>query len=200
MEQEEKLTLNSTKSESTFFSTDTHESKWAPTLNIGGAPVSFNPSPKLLGVHLDRTLAFSKHVSYVTNKVATCCRTLSCLSSKTWGWNKETMKRVYTSNQRSVMDYAAAAWQPYLSATQAKQLDTAQNKALRIITGQYASTPTEALRLEAGVESYATRSKKLCMIASEKAKRLAEDHPRRIAWDHEQTHRPEAPGERPPET
>jgi ribonuclease HI len=88
------------------------------------------------------------------------------------------MRTVYLTMQRSVMDYAAAAWQPWLSNTQASKLETTQNKALRLISGQYASTPTEALNLETGIEKYETVSKRWTAKAFEKAKRLEEDHPR----------------------
>ena len=79
------------------------------------------------------------------------------------------------------MDYAAAAWQPWLSETQMQKLERAQNKALRIVTGQYNSTPVEALRLESGIVSYRTHSKRLTSIAAEKADRLPPDHPRNVA-------------------
>ena len=83
--------------------------------------------------------------------------------------------------QRSVLDYAAPAWQPWLSKTKENKLEVAQSKALRIVTGQYASTPLEAVRLEADVASYHTHSKHLCAIAYEKAVRLDPDHPKRSA-------------------
>lgn len=80
--------------------------------------------------------------------------------------------------QKSILDYAAAGWQPYLSDTQMKKLEVTQNSALRIISGQYRSTPVEALRLETGVQSYRTTSKQLVAKSYEKAKRLPADHPR----------------------
>ena len=46
------------------------------------------------------------------------------------------------------------------------------------MSGQYASTPLEALRLENGIESYGTTSKRLTAKAYEKARRLEENHPR----------------------
>ena len=49
------------------------------------------------------------------------------------------------------------------------------------------SNPVEALRLEAGVESYQTTSKKLVAIAREKAYRVDPEHPRQMAL------RPETP-------
>jgi len=49
------------------------------------------------------------------------------------------------------------------------KLEVAQNKALHIITEQYQSTPLEALRVEAGVESYLTVSKRKCSVSYERA-------------------------------
>ena len=80
--------------------------------------------------------------------------------------------------QRSVLDYAAPAWQPWLSKTQLNKLEVSQNSALRIISGQYKSTPVEALRLETGIPSYETVSKRHTAKSYEKAKRLPANHPR----------------------
>ena len=44
---------------------------------------------------------------------------------------------------------------------ESEKLNRLQNKALRAITGQFLSTPVEALRLEAGIQSYDTLSKRL---------------------------------------
>ena len=175
---EKKMDINVEKSEITFFSTDTKEAKWRPNIKALGKDVPFNPTPKFLGVHLDRTLSFAEHVKVVTEKVKSRNRMLASLTSKNWGWKKKAMKKVYTTMQRSVMDYAAAAWQPWLSKSQFQKLETAQNSSLRIMSGQYASTPVEELRLETGIESYETTSKRLTAKAYEKARRLEESHPR----------------------
>ena len=64
------------------------------------------------------------------------------------------MRKVYTTMKRSVLDYAAASWQPRLRKFQFGKLEKVQNSSLRIMSGQYASTPFEALRLETGIDSY----------------------------------------------
>ena len=182
-----KMNINVSKSEATFFTPATNEAKWRPSLNVNGRDVPFNDSPKFLGVHLDRSLSFQQHVLYVTGKVSERCRILASLAGKQWGWRKENLRRVYLAAQRSVLDYAAAAWQPWLSETQLNKLEVSQNKALRLVTGQYASTPTEALRLEAGIESYKTHSNRVITISAEKADRLPQDHPRHKALNPEET-------------
>ena len=83
----------------------------------------------------------------------------------------------------SKLDYTAPAWQPWLSDTNLSCLDRLQNRSLRLITGQLVSTPLEALRLEADVQSYPTCSKRLILKAKEKALRSTDDHPKRIALD-----------------
>ena len=68
-----------------------------------------------------------------------------------WGWHRSTLKMAFHALSRSKFDYAAPAWQPWLSATNLPCLDYLQNRSLQLITGQLASTPLEALHLEADV-------------------------------------------------
>ena len=86
---------------------------------------------------------------------------------------------------RSKLDFAAPAWQPWLSDTNLSRLDCLQNHSLRthLYSGQLVSTPLKALRLEADVQNYPTCSKRLFLKAKEKALRSTADHPKRIALD-----------------
>ena len=173
-----KMRLNPDKSETAFFSTDRREASWSPNVSLGGTRLRHNPTPKFLGVTLDRTLSFGPHVEEVVLKVGARCRLLATLTSKDWGWRKHSMRVMFLALQQSIMNYAAPAWQPYLAKTRMEQLDRAQNAALRIITGLYRTTPLDILRLEAGVESYETTSRRLVVTSLEKAERLPPDHPR----------------------
>ena len=69
------------------------------------------------------------------------------------------------------MDYAAAAWQPWISENNIDTLERSNQKALRMVTGQSLGTPTEAIRAEAGVVDYATIRKRHILTAREKALR-----------------------------
>jgi hypothetical protein len=51
----------STKSEVTFFTTSTKEATWTPSIKANGIPIKFEPTPRLLGVHLDRSLIPKTH-------------------------------------------------------------------------------------------------------------------------------------------
>jgi hypothetical protein len=184
-----KQTLNVGKTEACFFSSSSRDARWTPALRLNGRPITYNPTPKFLGVILSRTLSFAEHVGDVCTRVRQRNRVLMCLAGRDWGWRKESMLRTYQALQQSVLTYAAAAWMPFLSESRLLELDRAQNSALRVVTGQLRSSPLEALRLEAGVQSIPTLRDRIVATSVEKALRLPWDHPRRAAWVPEVRHR-----------
>ena len=71
-----------------------------------------------LGVILDVSLSFVPHVDNTVRKVKEKTRVLlRHLSTKEWGWTQDKLRQVYISYIRSVIDYCAPAWQPWLSET-----------------------------------------------------------------------------------
>ena len=102
---------------------------------------------------MNRTLSFQQHVEYVVRKVEKRCNFPACLANTGWGWKKRPMRSVYLATQCNILDYAAPVWQPWIAKTQMDRLERAQNQVLRRITGQTASSPVEALRIEAGLTS-----------------------------------------------
>jgi len=176
-----KLNLNASKSEVSFFSTWTHEANWQPSLQIDGKPVPFNPTPKLLGVYLDRQLCFAKHTAEVSKSASAKVKIISAVANKKWGWRKEELKKLFFSYVRSKLDYAGPAWQPWLSASNISILESTQNKAMRAMTGQLKSTPVEALRFENQLPSYKSHIDRNCLKSFEQAKRLPPTHPRKLA-------------------
>ncbi len=67
--------------------------------------------------------------------------------------------------------YGAPAWQPWLAATRLEQQECCQNRALRVITGQFQTAPVERLMREAGVCSITTVMRRQTAMAYEKAAR-----------------------------
>ncbi len=161
------------------FTSNLHEARWQPTIHLEGQPLRFTPLPKLLGVTLDRALSFGQHIANITAKASGRCRVLTSLTSKQWGWSKDTLTKSYKALLFSVIMYGAPAWQTWLSATRLEQLERCQNRALRVITCQLQTTPVETLRREAGVCSMTTLMRLQAAIAYEKAARLTPDHPHR---------------------
>ena len=172
-----KLGLNLIKSCTFFFSNNTHDAKWRPNIILLGSQMKYGEGddercPVFLGVTLDRTLAFQDHVKSIAERVDGKLKLLYCLASRSWGWQKDSLRKIYITMIRTIMDYSAAAWQPWLSSTQFKKLETSQNRCLKAITGVYAGSDLECRRLEADLPSYRTHSNQLIAIAYEKGTRM----------------------------
>jgi ribonuclease HI len=106
---------------------------------------------------------------------------LGALSFTSWGWRKQDLQKVYTSTIRSRIDYAGPAWQPWCQKTNINILERSQNKALRKITGQVSCTAVDVLRKEADTTSIKTGAIRNCIQSREKAERLPDKHPRKLA-------------------
>ena len=176
-----KLNLNASKSESSFFSRKPSDAAWSPTIRIGGRTINYEPYPRLLGVTLDRQLTFSTHTDIAIRKATAKLRMLGAIAHSEWGWRKQDLRKVYFSHIRSVLNFAGSAWQPWISNTNIGKLERTQNKALRLITGQAKSSPVDALRAEANIPSFESVITANYMRSWEKAHRLPENHPRRLA-------------------
>ena len=161
----------STKSEITFFSMNPHDALWTPSVSIGSTPIKFEASPRLLGVHLDRTLCFTKHVDAIRKKIGKKCRMLGAVANSEWGWKKKQLVRLYNTQARPVLDYGAPAWQPWIADTNVEKLNASNRKAIRMITGQSRDTHIPSLHAESGICSYSTIMKQHTLIAREKALR-----------------------------
>ena len=91
------------------------------------------------------------------------------------------MRKVYMGHVHSLLDYAGASWQPWLQPSNIRQLENIANRALRMVTGQASATRLEALRLEAGVQSFDATIRQNSIRSREKTLRLPADHPRNLA-------------------
>ena len=175
-----KLELNATKSECALFSTYTREAQRKAAITADGKKIPFKAEPRFLGVTLDRQLTFGRHTKNICESSSKKMRMLAALSNTTWGWNKRDLVKVYNATIKSRLDYAGAAWQPWLSETNMCTIERTQNKALRIITGQVQNTDVGVLRVEAGIPSFKTNAIRNCLRSHEKAHRLPDDHPQEI--------------------
>ena len=179
--EEWKLNLNGDKYEVCSFSTWSNDNTWITNVFIGTQKIRVNITPRLLGVILDRSLTFNAHLKELTASLTYSIPIIRATAYTSLGWCRSTIKMAFHALIHSKLDYAAPAWQPWLSDTNLSCLDRLQNRSLWLITGQLLSTPLEALRLEADVQSYPIRSNLLILKAREKALHSMNDHPKRIA-------------------
>ena len=177
--EEHKVTLNPSKCEPSFFSTDTKDAGWCPEVQLNVVILAINRTPKFLGITYDRTLIFRPHVEDVKSKVLGRIKILASLSSKEWGWSRGSLRRIILAMINSVLNYCDAAWQPWLAKTNVIIIERVQNRARRVLTRHTSDTSLECLRLEAELPSFETSIRRNCLITWEKSARLPQENPRR---------------------
>jgi hypothetical protein len=174
-----KLTLNLRKCEVSFFSADPHEAKWEPVVEVKGTRLAFDPNPLFLGVELGMTLSVKDQDDRKAASLTKGSRMLMALSGSNWGRSSDLLRKVYQTNLLSGATYAGGGWLPWLPASSVETLNRAQNRNLRIITGQLALTPTDALRVEAGFQSFGCLRDRAAAAVLERSLRLdPATHPR----------------------
>ena len=104
--------------------------------------------PKYLGVTLDRSLRFKKHIQNCKAKVCTRNNILRKLISSHWGASPHTLRISALTLCYSAADYACPVWS---RSAYAHRLDPALNDSCHIITGCLKSTNTNCLYLLAGI-------------------------------------------------
>ena len=133
--EERELKVSPTKSTVTLFTTDTKEFNIKPSIYMNNVEVPHEQTPKLLGVTFDTMYCYAKHVKNVTDTAKSRVNMMKSLAGSTWGQDQETLSTTYKSICRSVLEYAAPIWTPVISDTSWDKLQSVQNQALRIITG-----------------------------------------------------------------
>ena len=132
-----------------FFSTDPHQATFQPRLYLLGIPLSFNPTPKFLGVTFDRTLSFGAHFQFLCSKFYPCHKALRSIATASWGPTKESLFLLYKAFVRPVLTYASPGWFPFLCNTATNHLEVLYRAACRVITRCLSSIPSSLLLLEA---------------------------------------------------
>ena len=186
-------TLNATKCEVAFFSLDYAEAQWRPQITIYGVPPSCTPTPTYLGVTYDRRMTFGTQVKKVCQQLFRRTNLLRVVGGTTWGWQKQELRTVYIATQRSVAEYAAAAWTPWLSTANIEELERTQLQSARAITHHVHSTPTEAVLHEADLPRLEHRFKTLSVLQANKWNSLDAEDPRRVVLNDSVRLRPRRP-------
>ena len=109
-------------------------------LNIlfDGKALEHNPNPKYLGVTLDRTLTFKKHLDNTAKKINTRIDIIRKLAGTGWGANANTLRTATLALVYSTAEYCAPVWK---NSAHTYKVDTRLNQAMRIISGTVKSTP-----------------------------------------------------------
>lgn len=116
-------------------------------INVNNIRVQTVDSIKYLGLWLDRSLRWGRHIREITQKVQRFLNIFKVLAGPNWGIHPTHLRRLYISIIRSRLDYAS-----FLYDTSAKSnlygLDKIQNQSMRVIGGFIKSTPIYVMESE----------------------------------------------------
>lgn len=141
-----KISTNKTKA---IYFTKTNTKDYKPTTNlqVTGEDIEWVDSYKYLGITIDRKTNFTEHFN---NVISTCSKKLNVMKAMTGlecGASTKTMKTLYTTTIRSLIEYSAI---PYMltSQTNKDKLQRIQNRGLRLALQAHQSTPIDSLHQE----------------------------------------------------
>ena len=174
-----KMKVNEDKTKGMVISSSRNDTSWDPQVTAGEQQVKFTQDYKFLGVTIDNSLRFSKHVSNITTKCRKRVNIIKCLSSKDWGSTLETQRTLYLTYIRLVLEYSSPGWTPWISETLLTTLQRIQNSALRSVANLHQSCPEDFLHLETGIPPLKDRYQQNDDITWDRYARLPEDDQRR---------------------
>ena len=142
------LLISAPKSTVTLFTPDKHQFQTHPNITLEDTQLPLECSPKILGVIMDTSLSFHKHCNYVSERIDKRNNMLKALAGLSWGQEKETLLMTYNALGKSIASYATPVWSTNASGSSFKKIQTAQNAALRTVTGAHKMASIDHLHQE----------------------------------------------------
>ncbi|XP_055714418.1 uncharacterized protein LOC129808670 [Phlebotomus papatasi] len=143
-----RLKPNPTKTEVSIFHLNNRLAKCEIEVVFRGTLLQNNPTPKYLGVTLDRTLTYEKHLQSLSRKLGSRNNIISKVAGSTWGADAETLRQASLSLVYSTAEYCAPVW---AGSRHCKKVDTQLNSTMRHITGTLKPTQTQWLPVLANI-------------------------------------------------
>lgn len=116
-------------------------------LKVNNLPLDCEPSIRYLGIWLDRSLRWSRHINEVCEKTQKFLNILKVLAGSGWGVHPKHLRRLYINLIRSRIDFGCYFYDSSANSHTYK-LDKIQNQALRIIGGFIKTTPIHVMESE----------------------------------------------------
>lgn len=120
-------------------------------LKIDDIPLEIVQNVKYLGLWLDRSLTWGKHINEIHAKCSKFLNILKVLAGSGWGVHPLHLRRIYISIIRSRMDYASFLFND-ACYTHLKKIVLIQNQSMRIIAGFIKSTPIHVMESELALQ------------------------------------------------
>ncbi len=167
-----------------FISTRLSRSQFPLPLELSPSVV-IQPSQswRYLGFRLDPRLTFRAHIAYFAERAVSTVNAMLMLGNSNRGLSPLQRRTLYIACVQPLLTYGAPVWFRSKGAKQLIQpLATAQNRALRWITGAFRTTPVGALHSFAGVMPIHLHCKKLQQRYFLRIHTLPQSHPLRAAF------------------
>lgn len=133
-----------------------------PKLKMKDKIIEYVTKIKFLGMTFDSELTWIHHINDVVARCQKDLNLMRYLSGTSYGADKKTLIKLYTSLIRSKIDYGCQAYNS-ASKTQLRRLDVIQAKALKIATGAYKGTPNASLNVECNIMPLGLRREEMQM-------------------------------------
>ncbi|GJE97286.1 hypothetical protein PsYK624_135020 [Phanerochaete sordida] len=137
---------------------------------------------RYLGFFLDPKLSFREHIRHYTVKACSTVNSLRMLGNSVRGLSPQDKRRLYISNVVPVMCYGAQLWwhpRWLRKKYAADEMQKAQSRAARWISGAFRTTPVGALDMSAGLLPIKEQVNKFMRRACLRVHTLHRGHPLR---------------------
>lgn len=149
-----RLKLNSSKTVSSLFHLNNKEANIEMEIKSENQIVKHESTPKYLGVILDRTLTYRKHLENTANKIKTRNNMIAMLASTKRRANTKILRTFALALVYSAAEYCALVW---LNSKHSNKIDIQLNQTMRMIAGSLKSTPLAWLPVMANIPSQGLR-------------------------------------------
>ena len=143
------LTVNTTKTVSSYFHLNNREAEDTLSIRSLNNQLPSDQFPMYLGVTLDRSLSYKKHIGNVMQKLKKRTNLIRKISGTSWGAPQAVLRTSAMALCYSVAEYAAPAW---ARSCHARKVDVSLNETMRMISGTLRSTPREWLPVMSNIE------------------------------------------------
>ena len=156
-----RLKLSETKTVSSVFHLTNRKAKRELSVELNGKPLPFSNTPKYLGITLDRSLTYRRHLESLRKKLRASL--IRRLAGTTWGAGASVLR---TALVYSIAQYCAPV---RCRSAHTRLIDPVINNALRIVTRCLLTTPTDYLTILAGIPPAELRRRQATVTLARRA-------------------------------
>ena len=153
------LKISPSKTVSSLFHLRNRLSGYELKIALSGNQLPFDPTPKYLGITLDRSLTYRDHLQKLTKKMSSRVALVKRMAGTTWGASFEVLRTTTLALVVAPADYCAPVW---TQSTHTKKLNVPFHEALRTISGCIRCTKTSLLPTLSGIKTLQDRRRNTC--------------------------------------